>query len=75
MYDDPNLNDNPLMPLLPMLSEVVYEDLTVWEVFRNIPRYDASETQAALIEVEGPEYTSTNTALLSRYLDHMKNIS
>lgn len=64
-----------VMPLLPMLSEIVYEDLTVWEVFRNIPRYDASETQAALIEAGGPEYTPTNSALLSRYLDYMKKVS
>lgn len=74
LYDDPNLDANPLMPLLPMLSEVVYEDLTLWEVFRNIPRYDASQTQAVLTESGGLDYTPTNTALLTRYLDYMKNI-
>lgn len=73
VYDDPNLDNNPLMPLLPMLSEVVYEDLTVWEVFRNIPRYDSSKTQAALKEAGGPNYTPTNTALLTRYLDYMNS--
>jgi len=74
VFDDPDLDNNPLMPLLPMLSEVVYEDLTAWEVFGKIPRYDASQTQAALAETGGPEYTPTSVALLTRYLDYMKNI-
>lgn len=74
LYDDPNLDTNPLMPLLPMLSEVVYEDLTLWEVFRNIPRYDAGQTQAVLAASGGLDYTPTNTALLTRYLDYMKSI-
>ncbi|MGB7196621.1 MAG: amino acid adenylation domain-containing protein [Collimonas pratensis] len=74
LYEDPELDTNPLMPLLPMLSEVVYEGLTVWEVFRNIPRYDSSQTQAALLESHGPEYIPTNAKLLALYLDHMKSI-
>nr|WP_282557804.1 amino acid adenylation domain-containing protein [Providencia burhodogranariea] len=73
LYDDPNLDDNPLMPLLPMLSEVIYEDLTFWEVFRNIPRYDTNKTQAALIEVGGPEYTPMDITSLARYLNYMIN--
>ncbi|NTY86598.1 amino acid adenylation domain-containing protein [Serratia fonticola] len=74
LYNDPDLDHNPLMPLLPMLSEVVYEDLTVWEVFRNIPRYDASQAQATLAEAGGPDYMPTNAALLTRYLNYMKSI-
>lgn len=74
LYDDPDLDTNPLMPLLPMLSEVVYEELTVWEVFRNIPRYDARQTQVVLAAAGGPEYTPTDAALLSRYLNYMKSI-
>lgn len=34
--------------------------------------YDASETQAILIEARGPEYTANDTVLLSCYLDYMK---
>ncbi len=45
---DPKLWDNPLMPLLPMLSETVYQQQTRWEVYENMPAYDASNTQAAL---------------------------
>ncbi|HEI8868292.1 TPA: amino acid adenylation domain-containing protein [Serratia odorifera] len=45
---DPKLYDNPLMPLLPMLSETVYQKQTRWEVYENMPAYDASNTQAAL---------------------------
>lgn len=74
LHDDPDLDNNPLMPLLPMLSEVVYEDLTMWEVFSKIPRYDASQTQSALAKTGGPDYTPTNAALLTRYLGYMKNI-
>ncbi len=74
LYDDPDLDHNPLMPLLPMLSDVVYDDLTVWESFRNRPRYDASQTMTVLEEAGGPDYTPTNTVLLTRYLDYMKSI-
>lgn len=72
LYEDPALDDNPLMPLLPMLSEVVYEGLTLWEVFQNIPRYDAQKTQMILTEAGGPQYTPTTAALLSRYLSFME---
>lgn len=74
IHDDPDLYNNPLMPLLPMLSEIVYEDLTAWEVFGKIPRYDASQTRAALAETDGPTYTPTNPELLTRYLNYMKNV-
>ncbi|MFC6340281.1 thioester reductase domain-containing protein [Pseudomonas karstica] len=45
---DPDLQDNPLMPLLPMLSERVYQNLTRWEVYENMPAYDASNVKSAL---------------------------
>lgn len=48
LKSDPGLFDNPLMPLLPMLSEAVYQQQTRWEVYENMPAYDASNTQAAL---------------------------
>ncbi len=46
--NDAALYDNPLMPLLPMLSETVYQKQTRWEVYENMPAYDAGNTQAAL---------------------------
>lgn len=58
---DPELADNPLMPLLPMLSEKVYKNLTRWEVYENMPIYDASHTQAAL--------AATNSHLKPRPMD------
>lgn len=74
LYDDPEIDANPLMPLLPMLSQVVYEQLTIWEVFKDIPRYDASQTQVALSGKPTPVFIPTDAALLTRYLDHMKSI-
>ncbi|WP_413741196.1 amino acid adenylation domain-containing protein [Sodalis sp. RH15] len=74
LYDDPDLYSNPLMPLLPMLSEEVYDNLTVWETFKNLPRYDTGQTQAALAGNDAPKFTQTDRVLLARYLSYMKKI-
>jgi hypothetical protein len=68
---DPELADNPLMPLLPMLSEKVYENLTRWEVYENMPIYDASHTQAALAAVNSRlKPAPMDSRLLSLYLKY-----
>lgn len=68
---DPELADNPLMPLLPMLSEKVYENLTRWEVYENMPIYDASHTQTALAAVNSRlKPAPMNSRLLSLYLKY-----
>ncbi|MBD2814037.1 amino acid adenylation domain-containing protein [Xenorhabdus sp. Flor] len=69
---DQKLTDNPLLPLLPMLSEKVYGELTRWEIYENMPAYDAKNTESAL---ETPViYTPMNSDLLKRYLTYWKQI-
>ncbi|CAI2415503.1 Linear gramicidin synthase subunit D [Serratia fonticola] len=67
---DPELYDNPLMPLLPMLSETVYQKQTRWEVYENMPAYDASNTQAALAAANCHlKFTPMDKHLLLLHLD------
>lgn len=44
----PHLDDNPLLPLLPMLSETVYGSLTRWEVYRHMPVYRTDNVRRVL---------------------------
>ncbi|MBC8945249.1 MULTISPECIES: amino acid adenylation domain-containing protein [Xenorhabdus] len=69
---DQKLIDNPLLPLLPMLSEKVYGELTRWEVYENMPAYDAKNTESAL--ETSVTYTSMDSDLLKRYLTYWKKI-
>jgi thioester reductase-like protein len=71
---DPELDSNPLMPLLPMLSETVYGQLTRWEVYERMPTYDALHTQLALAETHGPSFVPMSSTLLGRYLTYWRNI-
>lgn len=67
--NDPHLYDNPLMPLLPMLSEPVYQNQTRWEVYENMPAYDASNTQAALSAAKSLlQFTVMDKKQLSQHL-------
>ncbi|CEE94780.1 hypothetical protein XNA1_610052 [Xenorhabdus nematophila str. Anatoliense] len=68
-----NLTDNPLTPLLPMLSEKIYRELTRWEVYKNMPAYDAKNTESALQETP-ITYTPMDSDLLERYLAYWKHI-
>jgi hypothetical protein len=72
--EDSQLDANPLMPLLPMLSEAVYGQLTRWEVYEKMPAYDARNTQDALAEIGGLAFTPMNASLLERYLTHWQQI-
>jgi amino acid adenylation domain-containing protein/thioester reductase-like protein len=68
---DPNLDQNPLMPLLPMLAEAVYQHKTRWEVYENMPAYDASNTLAALAAAGQPlVFTPMDIHLLTRHLKY-----
>lgn len=70
---DPNLFNNPLMPLLPMLSEPVYQNKTRWEIYENMPPYDTSNTQSALAaDNTSIEFTPMNKRLLSLYIEFWK---
>lgn len=44
----PGLHENPLFPLLPMLSEPVFGPLTRWEVYQHMPVYRTDNTRRAL---------------------------
>lgn len=70
---DPRLYDNPLMPLLPMLSEKVYRNQTRWEVYENMPAYDATNTQIALAASHSQlKFTPMGKAQLQLHLDFLK---
>ncbi len=71
--NDPGLADNPLMPLLPMLSEKVYKNLTRWEVYENMPTFDARHTQAALAAAHSElKPAPMDSDLLSLYMRSWK---
>jgi len=72
--DDHDLETNPLMPLLPMLSQRVYKELTAWEVFGNIPVYDSCKTWSILSRCKIMAFPSSDEIMLRRYLDYMKKI-
>lgn len=59
---------NPLLPLLPMLAEPVYGNLTRWEVYENMPVYQTDNVEKALGDKAGTFYRELDAALLQRYL-------
>lgn len=64
--------DNPLTPLLPMLSEVVWRQKTRWELYENMPVYDARNMRLALENMTSPLFSPMNRQLLMRYLDYWR---
>ncbi|WP_340611026.1 amino acid adenylation domain-containing protein [Xenorhabdus bharatensis] len=71
---DDELTDNPLMPLLPMLSEKVYDEFSRLELYKDMPPYDAKNTEAALKETP-IRYTPMDSHLLELYLDYWQQIN
>ncbi|WP_300002844.1 amino acid adenylation domain-containing protein [uncultured Cedecea sp.] len=70
---DPRLHDNPLMPLLPMLSEAIYQKQTRWEVYENMPAYDATNTQVALAAANSQlKFTPMDKNQLLLHLDFLQ---
>ncbi|MCC8379638.1 amino acid adenylation domain-containing protein [Xenorhabdus sp. PB30.3] len=71
LTSDPHLHDNALLPLLPMLSERVYQQLTRWEVSENMPIYDSRNTSLALANAgHSVHFTPMGKELLSKYLTY-----
>jgi amino acid adenylation domain-containing protein/thioester reductase-like protein len=70
LSDDPDLANNALMPLVPMLAEPVYGQLTRWEVYEGMPIYDTRNTELALAASGGVMVPHLDHALLQRYLDY-----
>jgi hypothetical protein len=62
------------MPLLPMLAEPVYGQLTRWEVYEGMPVYDTANTERALAGSDGVEFPCLDRALLQRYLEYWMQI-
>ena len=70
LMQDPDVADNALCPLIPMLFERVYRDLaTRWELYENMPSFTAARASAALAG-GGVEFHRMDRALLGRYLDY-----
>jgi amino acid adenylation domain-containing protein/thioester reductase-like protein len=62
--------DNPLLPLMPMLTEKVYQgSLTRWEMYRRMPVYDC---QTTLDELSGTSIVCPplDASLLGSYLSY-----
>ncbi|RDA95259.1 hypothetical protein CP533_1847 [Ophiocordyceps camponoti-saundersi (nom. inval.)] len=59
-----------LLPLQPMLAEKIYNGLTRWELYENMPVYDTSNTDAALSDYPGGlELPKLDVGLMKRYID------
>lgn len=67
LEQDRFLQENPLLPLLPMLKEPVYGELTRWELYEGMPRYRSDNVRSVL----GPGVRSgtLDADLLKQYLD------
>jgi amino acid adenylation domain-containing protein/thioester reductase-like protein len=74
LSDDRDLANNALMPLVPMLAEPVYGQLTRWEVYEGMPIYDTQNTEHALAASGGAMVPHLDHALLQRYLDYWTRI-
>ncbi|GLI77624.1 putative NRPS-like protein biosynthetic cluster [Penicillium ochrochloron] len=65
---DPNNKDNSLMPLMPLLQEKVWGELTRFETSRNTPHYDATNAIASLADAPDIEYIPLTPEQLNRFL-------
>ncbi|MCA9719707.1 MAG: amino acid adenylation domain-containing protein, partial [Myxococcales bacterium] len=64
--------DHVLLPLMPALSERIYDDeLTRWELYRDMPRYHSDNTRAALVG-SGLEFPRLTQELMARYLEFLR---
>lgn len=73
LENDENLASNPLMPLVPMLSEAVYGELTRWQVYENMPAYDSQNAQNGQMKNHHPlSFSLMEAGLLGRYIDYWR---
>ncbi|KAE8353141.1 hypothetical protein BDV28DRAFT_165139 [Aspergillus coremiiformis] len=61
--------DHPLFPLLPLLQETVLNGLSRFEVSRNTPHYDSSNTVAALKDAPDIQYVPFDFKMLTGFLE------
>lgn len=74
LADAADLQQNPLMPLLPMLAEPIYGQKTRWEVYEGMPAYDASNTQRALADADSTLFRPLDHELLNLYIKHWEEV-
>ncbi|MEK5495729.1 non-ribosomal peptide synthetase family protein [Bacillus sp. FSL M8-0077] len=65
--------DNALTPFLPMLTEKVEQDKTVWELYENMAHFDSTNTQTVL-QAHGMTYPPMDDHLIKRYFKYMEDI-
>ncbi|BCL38241.1 non-ribosomal peptide synthetase [Nostoc sp. MS1] len=63
--------ENPLFPLLPMLTEQVHEGLTAWQLYQNTPDFDCRNTLEAIAD-QPIKFSSMNTKLMNNYLAYFQ---
>lgn len=62
-----------LRPLQPMLAEKVHQGLTRWELYENMPIYEASNTNKALESYPGGlEFPILDSRLMQQYLTYLQ---
>ncbi len=63
--------ENPLFPLIPMLTEKVHQGLTAWQLYQNTPDLDCRNTLEAIADtsISNP---SMDTELISKYLAYFQ---
>ncbi|KAF3385252.1 Linear gramicidin synthase subunit D [Penicillium rolfsii] len=59
---------NALEAMMPLLEEIVYQDLTRLQTSKNTPIYDASNTSAVLKNRSDIAYVALNADLLQRFI-------
>ncbi|KAE8350014.1 hypothetical protein BDV28DRAFT_49555 [Aspergillus coremiiformis] len=65
-----------LQPLQPMLTEKLYQGLTRWELYENMPMYDTSNTKAALDSYPGGlKFPMINAPLMQKYISYLRGRS
>jgi amino acid adenylation domain-containing protein/thioester reductase-like protein len=64
-------HNNPLLPLLPMLSEKVHQGMTAWELYQNTPDFDCGNTLEAIADIS-ISCPSMDTELVSKYLAYFR---
>lgn len=66
---DPKNASNPLMPLMPLLQEKVWGDLTRFQTSQDTPHYDSTNTVAALADTPDIGYIPFSSEQLNRFLN------
>ncbi len=66
-------SSNALTPFLPMLTEKIEQEKSIWELYENMPAYDSSNTRNALATT-GMTCPDMDTELLRRYFSYMTRI-